>query len=109
MLGDIENPRWLYFKAILFLLTGLIASAVLLLDSPSVRTALLLAAAIWGFCRAYYFAFYVVEKYVDPSFKFAGLIAFTRYVLGSKRRVGGTSTEPAVAEAPHGVPPSEEK
>jgi hypothetical protein len=42
-------------------------------------TAVLLALAIWGFCRFYYFAFYVIEKYVDPSYKFAGLISFVRY------------------------------
>jgi hypothetical protein len=81
MLGDIKNPRWLYIKACLLLLIGLMASALLLIDSPSLRTAALLAAAIWGFCRAYYFAFYVVEKYADPAFKFAGLIAFARYAM----------------------------
>jgi hypothetical protein len=36
-------------------------------------TALLLVLVIWSFCRAYYFSFYVLERYVDPGFKFAGL------------------------------------
>lgn len=38
--------------------------------------AVLLALSIWGFCRAYYFAFYVIEKYVDPEFRFSGLLSF---------------------------------
>ncbi len=81
MLGDIRSPRWLYFKACLLLLVGVLASAILLLESPRLQTLTLLAVAIWGFCRAYYFAFYVIEHYVDPQFKFAGLIAFMRYAL----------------------------
>ena len=33
----------------------------------------------WGFCRAYYFAFYVIEKYVDRRFRFSGLGSFVKY------------------------------
>jgi hypothetical protein len=40
-----------------------------------------MAIAIWAFCRAYYFAFYVIEHYVDSSFKFAGLGSFVRHCL----------------------------
>jgi hypothetical protein len=80
MLGDLQNPRGMYFKAALLLAIGIIASAILLLDHPSWRTAALLAAAIWGFCRAYYFAFYVVQHYADPQYRFAGLVDFARYV-----------------------------
>jgi hypothetical protein len=80
MPGDIQKPRWLYLKAILLMLIGVIASAILLIESPHQRTAVLLALAIWGFCRAYYFAFYVIERHVDPGFKFAGLFAFARYL-----------------------------
>jgi len=35
---------------------------------------------IWAFCRAYYFAFYVIEKYTDSSFKFAGLTSVVAYL-----------------------------
>lgn len=88
MLGDIRNPRWLYIKAILFFATGVIASTVLILESPRWRTAYLLAVAVWGFCRAYYFAFYVVERYADSEFRFSGLFAFLRYVLSRRRGRG---------------------
>jgi hypothetical protein len=79
VLGDIRDPRWLYLKGALLLAIGVIASTILLIDSPKLRTAGLLAVAIWGFCRAYYFAFYVVQHYADPEHRFAGLFAFARY------------------------------
>jgi len=63
-----------------------LASALLLLESPTLRTVVLLVIAIWSFCRFYYFAFYVIEHYVDPSFRFAGLGAFLRYWWGRKGR-----------------------
>ena len=34
-------------------------------EAPTARTALLLLLMIWASARAYYFAFYVVEKYVE--------------------------------------------
>ena len=48
------------------------------------RILLLLALCIWGFCRAYYFAFYVIQYYIDPTYRFAGLISFVRYALNKK-------------------------
>jgi hypothetical protein len=53
-----------------------------------VREALLLALAVWAFCRAYYCAFYVIERYVDPSFRFSGLLAFARYVWARRKDRG---------------------
>ena len=79
-MGDIKNPTLLYAKGGLMLAVGLLASLLLLLRSPRLADAALLGVAIWGFCRAYYFAFYVIEHYVDPGFKFAGLVSFVRYV-----------------------------
>jgi len=40
--------------------------------------------AIWSFCRVYYFAFYVIERYIDPSFRFSGLISALRYLRNKK-------------------------
>ncbi len=76
---DLSNPFWIKLKGILFLLIGVSAAALLLLDNFKWQTALLLALAIWGCCRFYYFAFYVIEKYVDPTYKFSGLISFAKY------------------------------
>jgi hypothetical protein len=76
---DIKNPKLLYLKAGLFVVTGLLASAGILMTIPSLRIAALLAIAIWSFSRAYYFAFYVVQHYADPNYRFAGLWSFARY------------------------------
>lgn len=78
---DLQNPKLIYLKAILFLLAGGMAAAGILLDHPSWKVAALLGLTIWCFARAYYFAFYVIEHYVDPGFKFAGLLDFARYLL----------------------------
>ena len=82
---DLSNPFWIKLKGILFLLIGIVAVALLFLDSPTWKTAALLALAIWSCCRFYYFAFYVIEKYVDPSYKFSVLISFARYLFQRRR------------------------
>ena len=71
--GDLRNPRWMYLKAGLLLVIGVTSSALILLESPHGKTAVLLMLAIWSFARCYYFAFYVIEHYIDPSYRFAGL------------------------------------
>lgn len=79
-MSDLTDPRWLYAKGALFVLLGALATAVLWLECPSWRVLGLHALAVWAFARAYYFAFYVVGRYVDPSYRFAGLIDFARYL-----------------------------
>lgn len=69
----------------MFLVLGAMAVALVWLQLPSLKTAALLAIAIWAFCRAYYFAFYVIKHYIDPGCKFAGLTDFLRYALKLKR------------------------
>lgn len=78
---DIASPRLLYIKAALFLLLGLGAAGLLLAQAPRLSVLALLVIAVWAFARAYYFAFYVIEHYVDRSFRFSGLWAFARYVV----------------------------
>jgi len=82
---DLTNPRWMYLKAGLFVVAGLGACAGILLECPSLKVAGLLALAIWCFARAYYFAFYVIERYIDPSFRFSGLMSVARYLLRRRR------------------------
>jgi hypothetical protein len=82
---DLTSPRLIYFKGLLFLIAGGIAAGLVVAEQPTLKVALLLALAIWCFCRAYYFAFYVIEHYVDPDFKFAGLGAFAMYWLRRRR------------------------
>jgi hypothetical protein len=84
-MADLKSPRLIYVKGLLFLLGGVMAAALVLLESPTLRTALFLALAVWCFCRAYYFAFYVIEHYVDGRFKYAGLGSFFLYLLRGGR------------------------
>lgn len=82
---DLTDPRWIKLKGILFLLLGLLASGLLLLVYPEIKVLVLLFTAIWAFCRFYYFAFYVIQHYVDPGFKFSGLGSFARYMLCGRK------------------------
>ena len=54
-------------------------------------SALLLATAVWCFARFYYFAFYVIEHYVDPGYKFAGLGSFVAYLFRRRKGTGASS------------------
>ncbi len=80
-MSDLKNPKVIWAKGVLFLLLGIIASAMLILEVPNLRIVVLFSIAVWAFCRFYYFAFYVIEHYVDPSYRFAGLLDFARYAI----------------------------
>lgn len=82
---DLSNPFWIKLKGILFLIIGIVAAVLVFLDDPRWQTGALLVVAVWSFCRAYYFAFYVIEKYVDPSYKFSGLVSFVKYFFQRRR------------------------
>jgi hypothetical protein len=82
---DLTSPGWIKAKGILFLFLGSLSAVLLFLQHPTWQTAFLLAISVWSFCRFYYFAFYVIERYVDPSFRFSGLWSFARYLIGVQR------------------------
>jgi hypothetical protein len=83
---DLKSPAWIKLKGILFLIIGILSSVLLIIESPGWRVATLLTIAIWCFCRFYYFAFYVIEHYVDPGYRFSGLWSFLGYLISKKRR-----------------------
>ena len=91
-MADLTNPRIIKLKGILFLLIGIMSAGMLVVENLSLRHTVLLVIAIWAFCRFYYFAFYVIEHYVDPSFKFAGLWDFAKYLLSRKPPKGPRET-----------------
>jgi hypothetical protein len=79
---NLTNPAWIKVKGALFLLLGLLASTLILIQRPTLQMGVLLVIVIWPFCRFYYFAFYVIEHYVDPTYRFTGLLSFARYLIG---------------------------
>ena len=84
-MGDLKNPKIIWLKGALFLLLGLMATGLIVFQTWDLQIAVLLLIAIWAFCRSYYFAFYVIEHYVDPNYHFAGLIDFLKYALTQRR------------------------
>lgn len=82
---DLVDPKWMYLKAVLFLIILLSCCSLLLLDSRTWRTALLLVLVIWSSARLYYFMFYVIERYIDPNFRFSGIGAALPYIVGRIR------------------------
>jgi len=72
--GDLQSKKWIVLKGVLFLLLAVFAAAGLLLQSFRVETAALLAICVWASCRLYYFLFYVLQNYVDPTFKYRGIL-----------------------------------
>ena len=80
-MGDLKNRNVICAKGILFLLLGIVSSVLLIVQNPDWEIVVLLSIAVWAFCRAYYFAFYVVQHYVDSEYRYAGLLSFAAYAL----------------------------
>ena len=83
----------MYTKALLFVALGIVAAGLIVMRSPSVQTAALLVIAVWAFARAYYFAFYVIEHYIDGSFRYSGLWSCVVHFRQRKRGVGDGNVE----------------
>lgn len=75
------SPKWLFAKAALFVLVAVLAAAIVLIHDPHFVTAALLLVGMWAAARAYSFAFYVMEKYIDPSFRYSGLGSMLKSLL----------------------------
>jgi hypothetical protein len=95
MMGDLKSAKLIYIKAGLFLLSGLLSAALLIAERPTLKVALLLAISVWCFARLYYFMFYVIEHYVDPGYRFAGIVDFLKYLVRRPGRPAGKTVDPA--------------
>jgi hypothetical protein len=85
---ELTSSGWIKLKGFLFLVIGLVSSLLILLKNPAPKLAILLIISIWCFCRFYYFAFYVIQHYVDDQYRFSGLGSFVAYLWrGKKTRV----------------------
>src|SRR4051812_12459966 len=69
LMADLTSAKWIYAKGFLFLLAGVVSSALLVVEHPNLKVLFLLVVAVWSFARFYYFAFYVIEHYVDPGYR----------------------------------------
>jgi len=82
---SLTNSTVIKVKGLLFLFLGLLAALLLLFQLPTLKAGILLVLAIWAFCRFYYFAFYVIERYVDPTYRFEGIFSFARYLIRNRK------------------------
>jgi len=80
---DLKSKKWIVAKGAMFLGIAATTAALILVEMPSVKLAALLALLVWASCRFYYFLFYVLEHYVDPTMRYAGLLDL---LMGMKRR-----------------------
>jgi len=85
-MADLKNSKLIYLKGFLFLIAGFVSAALIVARTFDWQVAALLAICVWCFCRFYYFAFYVIEHYVDDGFRFTGLIDFVRYLFRRKEQ-----------------------
>ncbi len=77
---DLSSRGLIVAKGLLFLVLAGATATLLLLEAPSLRVAALMALLVWASCRFYYFLFYVLHHYVDPSLRYAGLLALLRQI-----------------------------
>jgi hypothetical protein len=80
---DLTSKKWIVAKGAMFAGIAIASAALILADVPSLRIAVLLALLVWASCRFYYFLFYVLEHYVDPTMRYAGLLDL---LMGMRRR-----------------------
>ena len=83
-MSDLKNPRLICAKGFLFLLCGVLSGGLLVARTPHWQTVLLFSISVWGFCRFYYFAFYVIQHYVDDQYRYTGLWDFAKYWVSRK-------------------------
>jgi hypothetical protein len=86
---ELTNPVWIKVKGLSFLIIGLASAILIMLEHPALKTGVLLAITVWCFCRFYYFAFYVIQHYVDDQYRFSGLWSFAGYLWRRRKNRSG--------------------
>ena len=80
---DLKSGKWIVAKGAMFAGIALATALLIYADLPTLKIAALLALLVWSSCRFYYFLFYVLEHYVDPTMRYAGLLDL---LMGMRRR-----------------------
>jgi hypothetical protein len=83
--GDLKSPFLIHLKGWLFLLIAAMSGGLLICLTLDARIALLLGLCVWSACRFYFYAFYVIERWVDRRYRFAGLGSFIAYLVRRRR------------------------
>ncbi len=72
-MGDLKSRPLIVVKGLLFLVIILITASAIFTLNPNWLTVVLILLLIWSSARFYYFLFYVLEKYVDPTLRYSGI------------------------------------
>jgi uncharacterized membrane protein YadS len=80
---DLTSKNWIVAKGVMFCGISAATAAKILIETRSWELAVLLAVLVGSACRFYYFLFYVLEHYVDPTMRYAGLLDL---LMGMQRR-----------------------
>jgi hypothetical protein len=83
-LGDLKNPFFIHLKGILFFFLIVLSGLYLFLSLPKFEIFIFILVLIWSSSRFYYYLFYVIEKYIDPNYKFSGIYSALKYFLVNK-------------------------
>ena len=91
-MGDLKNKKLVVLKGVLFLLILGVTIATLVVLTQDWLIAALLVLVVWSSMRFYYFLFYVLERYVDPRLKYAGVCSLL-LAMRSRPASGGREGE----------------
>jgi len=97
---DLRSKNWIVAKGVMFALISAISGTLILLQWPSWRQAGLIALLVWASCRFYYFLFYVLEKYVDPTMRYAGILDLISGMRARRKASASASSQTAQGPLP---------
>ena len=80
---DLKSTKWIVAKGFMFAGIAFATAALIFIEMPSLKLAVLLALLVWASCRFYYFLFYVLEHYVDRTMRYADLFDL---LMGMRQR-----------------------
>lgn len=74
MTGDLTDKRWIVAKGLLFFVIVAVSGALLIIEDERWLRLGLVVLLGWSSARAYYFLFYVLERYVGVEGRYAGVL-----------------------------------
>lgn len=78
MSGDLTDKRWIVAKGLLIFLIVVGSGVLLIIEDDRLTRLGLVLLIVWSSARAYYFLFYVLERYVGVEGRYAGLLDLIR-------------------------------
>ena len=71
---DLTSTRWIVAKGLLFFVIVAASGALLVFEEDRLLRLALVVLCVWSSARAYYFLFYVLERYVGVEGRYAGVL-----------------------------------